>query len=70
MEESGEYRVTRHRGRGPDSKDAKVVFSHRDEDPAMAFYRCCIPPRPGIVVAVWRPDGSLIAFALNCPDMG
>jgi hypothetical protein len=29
MQESGEYRVTRHKGRGPDSEDAKAIFSHR-----------------------------------------
>jgi hypothetical protein len=69
MNESGEYRVTRHRGNGPDSKDTKVVFSHRHGAPTMAFYRCCIPPRPGVVVAVWRPDGSLITFTAGGPDM-
>jgi hypothetical protein len=43
MQESGEYRVTRHKGRGPDSEDAKVIFSHLDEDPARKFYEGCIP---------------------------
>jgi hypothetical protein len=28
MEPSGEYRVTRHKGHGPDSKNAKVFCSH------------------------------------------
>jgi hypothetical protein len=62
MEESGEYRVTQHRyhqGRGPDSPDAKVIFSHRDEAPVTAYYRTCLPPLPGTVIAAWRPDGSL-----------
>lgn len=63
MQESGEYRVTRHKGRGPDSKNAKVIYSHLDEGPAMRAYRSSVPPKPGYVVAVWRPDGSLIAFS-------
>jgi hypothetical protein len=62
MEESGEYRVTRHKGRGLDSKDAKVIYSHLDEGPAMRAYRKFLPVRPGYVIAAWRPDGSLIAF--------
>lgn len=65
MEESGEYRVTQHRyhqSRGPDSKHAKVVFSHLDEEPVMAYFRRHQPVRPGVVLAAWRPDGSLIAF--------
>lgn len=62
MQESGEYRVTRHKGRGPDSKDAKVIYSHLDEGPAMRAYRKHLPPLPGTVIALWRPDGSLIAF--------
>ncbi len=61
MEEGGEYRVTRHKGRGPDSKDAKVIFSHLDQDPARRFYERHLPPAPGIVLALWKPDGSLIA---------
>src|SRR3954447_15022298 len=61
MEESGEYRVTRHKGRGPDSQDAKVIFRHLDEDPARKFYERHLPPNPGIVLALWKPDGSLIA---------
>lgn len=61
MQESGEYRVTRHKGRGPDSKDAKVIFSHLDEDPARRFYERHLPPAPGVVLALWKPDGSLIA---------
>ena len=63
MEESGEYRVTRHKGRGPDSKDAKVIFSHLDEDPARRFYERHLPPAPGIVLALWKPDGLLIAHS-------
>ena len=65
MDESGEYRVTQHRysqSRGPDSRHAKVVYSHMDEGPAMAYYQRHKPVRPGVVLAVWRPDGSLIAF--------
>lgn len=65
MEESPHYRVTRHFyrvSRGPDSKYAKVIFEHLDEGPVMAFYHRRIPVPPGIVIAAWRPDGSLIAF--------
>ena len=28
MEESGEYRVTRHKGKEPDNKTEKVIYSH------------------------------------------
>jgi hypothetical protein len=49
-------------GKGPDSKHAKVVFSHLDEVPAMSYYHRHQPVRPGVVLAVWRPDGTLIAF--------
>jgi hypothetical protein len=63
MQESGEYRVTRHKGRGPDSEDAKVIFSHLDEDPARKFYERRLPPNPGTVLAFWKPDGSLIAHS-------
>lgn len=65
MEESPYYRVTRHfyrQSRGPDSSKAKVIFRHLEEGPAMSFYQRRIPLPPGIVLSVWRPDGSLIAF--------
>jgi hypothetical protein len=68
MGPSGEYRVTRHKGHGPNSKYAKVFYSHLDEAPAMRTYRKSVPPRPGYVVAVWRPDGSLIAFTAGEPE--
>jgi len=68
MGPSGEYRVTRHKGHGPNSKYAKVFYSHLDEAPAMRTYRKSVPPRPGYVVAVWRPDGSLIAFTASEPE--
>jgi hypothetical protein len=72
MEPSGEYRVTRHKGRGPNSKNAKVFYSHLDEAPAMRTYRKSVPPKSGYVVAIWRPDGSLIDFTageLETPTM-
>jgi hypothetical protein len=68
MEPSDEYRVTRHKGRGPDSKNAKVFYSHLDEAPAMRTYRKSVPPKPGYVVAIWRPDGSLIACTPGGPS--
>jgi hypothetical protein len=68
MEPSSEYRVTRHKGHGPDSKNAKVFYSHLDEGPAMRTYRKSVPPKSGYVVAVWRPDGSLIAFSTGGPS--
>jgi hypothetical protein len=64
MQESGEYRVTRHsKGSGADSKDAKIVFHHLDEAPARRFYEQNIPPVPGTVLSLWKPDGSLIAHS-------
>ena len=68
MEPSDEYRVTRHKGHGPNSKYAKVFYSHLDEAPAMRTYRKSVPPKSGYVVAVWRRDGSLIAFTPGGPS--
>ena len=44
MKDSGKYRVTHHLGRGPDSEDAEVIFSHPDEEPARRFYQRHLPP--------------------------
>ena len=60
MEESGEYRVTRSKGRGPGRKIRKVIFQHLDEAPARRFYKRT-PPASGYIIALWRPDGTLIA---------
>ena len=66
MEDSGEYRVTRHNGREPDSESAKVVYSHLNEAPANRFYNDTLPA-VGTVIAIWRPDGSLVAFRSGPP---
>jgi hypothetical protein len=34
----------------------------------MRTYRKSLPVKPGYVVAVWRPDGSLIAFSSGGPS--
>jgi hypothetical protein len=60
MEESGEYRVTRSKGRGPGRKIRRVIFRHLDEAPARRFYERT-PPADGYIIALWRPDGTLIA---------
>jgi hypothetical protein len=60
MEESGEYRVTRSKGRGPGRKIRRVIFRHLDEAPARRFYQRT-PPADGYIIALWRPDGTLIA---------
>ena len=39
MKRGGKYRVTHHLGRGPESNDTDVIFSHPDEEPARRFYR-------------------------------
>ena len=65
MKDSGKYRVTHHLGRELNSKDAEVIFSHPDEEPARRFYRRHLPPRVGYVLALWRPDGSLIASTIG-----
>jgi hypothetical protein len=59
VEESGEYRVTRSKARGP-VRSPKVIFRHLDEAPARRFYKR-IRPVDGYIIALWRPDGSLIA---------
>ena len=60
MEESGDYRVTRSKGWGPGRKIRKVIFRHLDEAPARRFYERT-PPADGYIIALWRPDGTLIA---------
>jgi hypothetical protein len=59
MDEGGEYRITRSKGRGP-VRSPKVIFRHLDEAPAWRFYKRT-RPRPGYIIALWRPDGTLIA---------
>jgi hypothetical protein len=60
IEESGDYRVTRSKGWGPGRKIRKVIFRHLDEAPARRFYKRT-PAAPGYIIALWRPDGTLIA---------
>src|SRR3954469_16194297 len=60
IEESGDYRVTRSKGWGPGRKIRKVIFRHLDEAAARRFYKRT-PPASGYIIALWRPDGTLIA---------
>jgi hypothetical protein len=60
IEESGEYCVTPSKGQGLGSKIRRVIFRHLDEAPARRFYKRT-PPAPGHIIALWRPDGTLIA---------
>jgi hypothetical protein len=69
MKESGKYHVTHHLGRGPESNDTDVIFSHPDEEPARRFYRRHLPPSVGYVLSLWRPDGTLIASTIG-PQRG
>jgi hypothetical protein len=41
-------------------KIRKVIFRHLDEAPARRFYERT-PAAPGYIIALWRPDGTLIA---------
>ena len=67
MEKSGEYRVTRSKEWGPGRKIRKVIFRHLDEAPARRFYKRT-PPAPGYIIALWRPDGTLIACTNGLPQ--
>jgi hypothetical protein len=60
MEESGEYCVTRSKALGPGRKIRKVIFRHPHKAPARRFYERT-PPADGYIIALWRPDGTLIA---------
>jgi hypothetical protein len=66
VEESGEYRVTRHKGREPDNNPEKVIYSHLEEAPANRFYNDTLPA-VGTAIAMWRPDGSLVGFRSGPP---
>jgi hypothetical protein len=46
-----------------------VIFSYPDEEPARRFYQRHLPPRVGYVLALWRPDDSLIASTIG-PQRG
>jgi hypothetical protein len=46
-----------------------VIFSYPDEEPARRFYQRQLPSRVGYVLALWRPDGSLIASTIG-PQRG
>lgn len=63
---ANKYRVTQHKGRGPDSKSAHVIFSHPDEARAYSFYNATLPAA-GTTVAMRRPDGSLVAHRSGPP---
>src|SRR4051812_37762934 len=60
IEESADYSVTRSKEWGPVRKIRKVIFRHLDEAPARRFYKRT-PPAPGYIIALCRPDGTLIA---------
>ena len=60
MKDSGKYRVTHHLGRRPESEDAEVNLATR-RGTARRFIQRHPPPRVGYVLALWRPDGTLIA---------
>jgi hypothetical protein len=66
MEECGEYHITRHKGPEPDSKNARVIFRHSNETLVHLVYNDALPAA-GTVVAMWRPDGSLVAFRSGPP---
>ena len=44
-----------------------IVYSNKA--PVMRTYRKSVPPKPGYVVTVWRPDDSLIAFTAGEPEI-
>ena len=45
---------------GTGRKIRKVIFQHLDEASARRFYKRT-PPADGYIIALWRPDGTLIA---------
>jgi hypothetical protein len=61
MEESGEFRVTRHNGISATSETGTLLCTANDELPARRYYQT-VGPYPGMSLALWRPDGSLMAF--------
>lgn len=55
------YRVTRHEGRtATSSTTGTLLYTTEDEAAAWKFYSLLRAPMAS-AVAVWRPDGSLIA---------
>ena len=64
MEESDEFRVTRHTGSIVTKETAIVLYSSLDEMAAWCFYRS-FRTLPGMSLAFWRPDGTLVAFKIG-----
>src|SRR3954471_5837446 len=62
MEESGEYRVTRSKGRGPGRKIRKVIFRHLDEALARRFYERMLRDNQNHVRCVNQASLTLVSF--------
>jgi hypothetical protein len=61
LEKDDEYLVTCQLGSMPDISMATSLFTSTDKDRAWQFYQA-LRPLSGMAVALWHPDGNLIAF--------
>jgi hypothetical protein len=61
MEPSGKYCITRHEGASPICiLNGTLLYSTLDKDVASRFYSLLRPSMES-TIALWTPDGSLIA---------
>jgi hypothetical protein len=58
---SGKYLVTCQLSGSPNRSTGTLLFENSDVDRAWQLYRALLP-MTGMSVALWHPDGSLIAF--------
>jgi len=57
----GLYRITRHRGdEVASSQSGTLIHTSANKDAVWRLYSL-LKPMPGSTIAIWRPDGSLIA---------
>ena len=55
------YRITRHAGHTADSATATLLCTSHDEMSAWRYFQATVPV-PGMSLALWKSDGSILAF--------
>jgi hypothetical protein len=55
------YRITRHAGHTADSATATLLCTSPDEMSAWRYFQATVPV-PGMSLALWKSDGSILAF--------
>jgi hypothetical protein len=57
----GLHRITRHRGNAvASSQNGTLIHASANKDATWRLYSL-LKPMPGSTIAIWRPDGTLVA---------